>query len=375
MNNTAKFQTIAFFILLGFVLFIVGKLFLPYASVLMWAAILYILLSPLYTKIISKLNPEKRMFQFTRRLLAAVFSIGTVLILAGVLTFLVLNLYAQGSRLAESILDFFSTYASKLKVNTINSFIKQVQELTNGAVNLSQIDLPSTLAQALTQLSNIMLGYIRLFVVNTGNFLISLVFLSFALYFFYIDGQYLSEVFVRAIPINTADTERLLAKFKDVTMNLFQGLFLVSLYQSIAAFIIFFLFGIESSLLLAILTFFSSFLPLFGCTLIWLPVGIGVTIMNGWGQGLFFLLVAGIGISFMDNFLRPMFLKDRIKIHPLLIFFSILGGVNMFGFNGIILGPIIVILFFTIIDISLEFEDTDNQSLKADIPRKQKDET
>jgi predicted PurR-regulated permease PerM len=49
-----------------------------------------------------------------------------------------------------------------------------------------------------------------------------------------------------------------------------------------------------------------------------------------------------------------MFLKDRIKIHPLLIFFSIIGGLQVFGFNGIILGPLVVILFFTIVDIALE---------------------
>jgi predicted PurR-regulated permease PerM len=68
------------------------------------------------------------------------------------------------------------------------------------------------------------------------------------------------------------------------------------------------------------------------------------------------MVLCAIFISFLDNFLRPMFLKDRIKIHPLLIFFSILGGLKAFGFNGIILGPMIVILFFTIVDIALENE-------------------
>jgi predicted PurR-regulated permease PerM len=73
------------------------------------------------------------------------------------------------------------------------------------------------------------------------------------------------------------------------------------------------------------------------------------------------MILCAFFISFLDNFLRPFFLKDRIKIHPLLIFFSILGGLQVFGFNGILLGPIVVILFFTIVDILLE---DDSQTLE-----------
>jgi len=49
--------------------------------------------------------------------------------------------------------------------------------------------------------------------------------------------------------------------------------------------------------------------------------------------------------------LRPFFLKDRIKVHPLVIFFAILGGISVFGLNGLLLGPIIVILFFSVLDM------------------------
>jgi predicted PurR-regulated permease PerM len=55
----------------------------------------------------------------------------------------------------------------------------------------------------------------------------------------------------------------------------------------------------------------------------------------------------------LDNLLRPVFLKDRIQLHPLIIFFAILGGISVFGFNGIILGPMVVILFLTVLDLFL----------------------
>jgi predicted PurR-regulated permease PerM len=55
----------------------------------------------------------------------------------------------------------------------------------------------------------------------------------------------------------------------------------------------------------------------------------------------------------MDNFLRPLFLKDRINLHPLVIFFAIMGGIAIFGFNGLVLGPMMIIFFLTVLDLFL----------------------
>ena len=65
-------------------------------------------------------------------------------------------------------------------------------------------------------------------------------------------------------------------------------------------------------------------------------------------------------MSFLDNFLRPLFLRDRINVHPLVIFFAILGGLQVFGMNGLILGPLVVILFFTVLDLLVEANDRKN---------------
>jgi predicted PurR-regulated permease PerM len=73
-----------------------------------------------------------------------------------------------------------------------------------------------------------------------------------------------------------------------------------------------------------------------------------------------FLILSAFFISTLDNFIRPLFLKDRINLHPLIIFFSILGGVSAFKFNGLILGPVIVILFLTVLDLFLNEQEIDN---------------
>ncbi len=164
---------------------------------------------------------------------------------------------------------------------------------------------------------------------------------------------------VTAIPIQVSEGQKLAAKIKDTISNLFMGYFLVSICQFVAAFIVYTLFQVEGALLLSFLTFFSSFLPFFGCALVWAPIGIEMLLTASVFKGILFLCVAGIFISSVDNFLRPMFLQNRVQIHPLLIFFSILGGIQFFKLNGIVLGPLFVILLFTLIDIARTADSTD----------------
>ena len=236
-------------------------------------------------------------------------------------------------------------------------FWRLLQSISMGTVDLSRFDLQKEILNVVTTYSEKIISYTTYFAKNIGNFFISLIFLAFTLYFFYLDGEALLLLLKKALPIDNRASTTIFAKIKEVINNLFKGLFLVSFYQSLIALVIYLIFGIEGALLLAILTFFSSFLPLIGCGFVWGPIGIGLFFSASPLKAIVFLIVAGVGISSLDNFLRPFFLKDRIKVHPFLIFFSMLGGIKLFSFNGIILGPMIIILFFTILDIALDSED------------------
>jgi predicted PurR-regulated permease PerM len=139
----------------------------------------------------------------------------------------------------------------------------------------------------------------------------------------------------------------------DITRNLFLGYIMVAFLQAILAFIVFSIFQIKGALVFAVLTFICVFIPMIGGSLVWLPLGIIRILSGNLAGGIVFLLVSGLFISTLDNFLRPMFLQNRIQLHPLIIFFSILGGLSALGFNGLILGPMIVIFFLTVLDLFL----------------------
>ena len=144
-------------------------------------------------------------------------------------------------------------------------------------------------------------------------------------------------------------------KFPETIRGLLSGYFLVALYQGIIAFILMKIFGIKAALLFSVLLMFSSY-STFGAGLICF-LRIILLFTDSVIKGILFLVLSAFFISFLDNFLRPFFLQDRIKVHPLLIFFAILGGLKIFGLNGLILGPTVIILFFAVLDMLVSFDE------------------
>jgi predicted PurR-regulated permease PerM len=198
-----------------------------------------------------------------------------------------------------------------------------------------------------------LLQFSRSVVLNIGSFFTGLAFMVFSLFFFFLDGIYLSRLVLHVVPIRKDYMKALVGKFKEITRNLVLGYIMVALVQALVAFVIFSLFKVTGALVFAALTFFCAFIPIFGAGIVWVPLSLLRIFYGDIGGGVLFFITSGIFISTLDNLLRPIFLKDRIQLHPLIIFFAILGGISVFGFNGIILGPMVVILFLTVLDLFL----------------------
>ncbi len=362
MMHRNQIQFLSFIALLGVMFILMCRIFLPFAGVILWSAFLYILASPLHTRAVRCLRQGTRLYDVKRHLIAGAFAVGTVAIVSGALFYLGFQLFGQVRLLVEGARDFVAGNPNFFKSSRTGMEIADlVRRLSLGTVDLSTVNVKDELLSFLSSYSATLVAFSRGLAQDLAGFVVSLAFVCFALYFFYADGAYLARVFVRAIPIDARNTKRLLVKFREVTRNLFMGFFLVAFYQGVAAFVIFSIFSVSGSLLFSLLVMFSSFVPIFGCAVVWFPIGLSLVVARGTASGIVFMVLCAFFISFLDNFLRPFFLKDRIKIHPLLIFFSILGGLQVFGFNGILLGPIVVILFFTIVDILLE---DDSQTLE-----------
>jgi predicted PurR-regulated permease PerM len=345
-------QTYAFGAILIVLLILAGRLFAPFFTVFLWSTLLYVLLSPLHQRVVKKINLSRMRGVVLKNIWAGIFSVSTVILILIPVLFVSAQFFRQITELIRMARDGFNHNPGGIK-DLLERGSEFIREVTSDQIIISaneiQQRIVASLSSSLQQLFQMSSSIAR----NVGSFFMGLVFMIFILFFFYMDGPYLSRLFFHVIPIKKEYLDALVGKFKDITRNLFLGYIMVALVQAVMAYIIFVIFQVKGALVFAGLALICAFIPMFGTALVWMPLGI-FRILNGEVLGgVVFLIISGLFISTLDNFLRPVFLQDRIHLHPLIIFFAILGGVQAFGFNGLVLGPIVVILFLTVLDLFL----------------------
>lgn len=352
MNRKNTLQTIFIFSLFALLFVLVAGMLYPFYTIILWTIFLYIILLPFYNWTLKKINPDKKFYATKKGLLSGVFSIGTLLLIITPIIFLSIMLIQQLGAFLNRAEAFLVDNPDFLENTKIFAFISDIcDKLEITIIDFDPSSIKANLMGLIRNYSSKAVSIGTSVISSTGNFLVSLCCVVFSLYFFFQDGHYLGTLIGKAIPIEPLYMRKLKDKFIEITHSLFSGYIMVALYEGIASFVFMTIFQVEGSLLFSVLLMIASFLPIVGATIVWIPVGLLLCVTSSVVKGIIFLIILGIITTIMESFLRPMYLRDRINVHPLLIFFSILGGIKFFGINGLLLGPMIIILFFTVLDM------------------------
>ncbi len=177
---------------------------------------------------------------------------------------------------------------------------------------------------------------------------LSLLIILYTMFFLFIDGDRFLYYLLYYIPLNDDDEKKLLERFISVTRATLKGTAVIGILQGGLAGLALNFAGIPSSLFWAVTMMFLSVVPGVGGAIVWIPATLYLFFT---GQqvtaivvGLFCVLVVGA----IDNLLRPKLVGNDTQLHELMIFFSTLGGLLLFGFMGFIIGPIVAALFVTV---------------------------
>ncbi len=172
---------------------------------------------------------------------------------------------------------------------------------------------------------------------SIGTFFITLV----VLFFLFRDGRDWVYRAGNLMPLSPAQVNRLLKNISDTIVANVYGIVTVGVAQGILTGIAMRIVSIPSSLLLGVAAAFASIIPVVGCALVWAPAGIYLLATGSTGKGIF-MLIWGVGVvSTADNVIRPWVVSGKVELHPLVLLFFILGGVEAFGFLGIFIGPVV----------------------------------
>jgi len=365
--KTISPRKISFFLFFLLLFLLVARLFYPFLTVILWSGLLYVFLEPLHRKVS---GPERARGKKTlgSHVSAVLLSVFGVLVLLVPLAFLAVSTTKQLADLLKSGVHFFEANADKFRIDPQSQIGTAIQSFLGDSFDLSSLDLTKELQSLLASGANQAIRISTSLIKNIFQFVIAILFIMFSLYYLLMDGKALGDTFVSMMPFDPIHTRLFMRKLRETGRQLVIGYFLVALFQGLMMFILSLIFGFKNNVLLAVLTAISSFIPMLGTSIVWAPMGLFMALSGNIVRAIVFLVCAGIGVSTLDNFVRPVVLGGQLKVHPLFLFFSIAGGLVVFGFNGIILGPLVLMLFIAAGELyrSINEEDEDSQKKESD---------
>ncbi|MFA6513791.1 MAG: AI-2E family transporter [Patescibacteria group bacterium] len=205
---------------------------------------------------------------------------------------------------------------------------------------------------------------------GTADFIVSLLLIIMAMFFFFVDGKNMLQKIMYLSPLPNKYDKEIFQKFRAVSYTTFVSTFVTAIAQGAVGAIGFAVVGFPP-FLAGVLVAILSLIPYIGSALFYIPVGFYYLLIGQVWQGVFVLIWGSLIIGTVDNIIRAYMIKGKAEVNPVFVLFSILGGIVMFGFWGVVLGPLIIALAVTIFHIyALEFcgdlegcdpEDNDNK--------------
>ncbi len=186
------------------------------------------------------------------------------------------------------------------------------------------------------------------------SFLVALGVMLYLTFFLLRDGEALAAKVGRAVPLHGPQRDALATKFVAVIRATIKGSVVVAILQGMVGGTVFWMLDIEGALLWGVLMGFFSLLPAIGTGLIWVPIAIYLLATGAIWQGVVLVLCGVFVIGMVDNILRPILVGRDTRMPDYVVLISTLGGIEAFGFNGFVIGPVIAALFIAAWNIMTE---------------------
>ncbi len=334
-----------FLLLFVISILLVGRLLWPFVSIIILSLLLVSIFRPIYKFM------TRHMSDHFASLLTCVLIILLVFI---PLSYFVIELSKEGIAYFNFIKGI--NFAVKTRELIQNSTIfGKFQGLLDGyGIALQTEDISNNLATFARTIGVFFYNKMSAWAANIIHFIINFSLMILTIFFLLIDYNRLVDFIMRLSPLPEAQEKQLIKKFQEIAQAILLGNGICGVIQGVLGGLLFTYFQLGSPVLWGGVMAVMAFLPIVGIGAILLPTALILLLKGSIGKAIFtaiFYFVLSMSIEYL---LKPKLVGHQVKMHTLLVFLSIIGGLSVFGVLGIVYGPLIVTAFLTLADIYLK---------------------
>jgi len=327
-------------VVLGFLLV---RILSPFAAPLMWAFLLAFMLQPANDKLLQRWPTKPG-------LAAGLLSTAALVVVAGPITFFVFAFLRQ----ATDLLTRFQAQAAERKLPALQLVLElaPVQAILARAGEFTSLSKEQIIASATDAAQGALQQVASLggtVVLGAFNVITQFGLTLFLLFFFLRDGKGMLQRGIRLVPMTRVRKEDLAKTLGGVTRAVVLGTLVTSVVQGTLVGVGFAIAGLPSPLVFGAVGAMASLIPVVGTALVWVPAAITLVAQGQSGWALFLVLWSVILVAGSDNVIRPLIISGRSNASTLLVFVGLLGGLSVFGFAGIFMGPLVLTLVATLL--------------------------
>lgn len=341
--------TVVFFVLLALLLYQIGLILQPFLFPAMWAALLSHWVFPLHRRLTSLMRGRDT-------LSAGCLTVGVLTVVVVPVVLMSVVFVREAVAVEQTIQEWIAAGGVQQlpeRVATVPVIGSWLRSLVSGGGGqpVSMEDSVVSGARWLSQFLVSQMGdLLKNAVVLVSNFFIMLM----VLFFLFKDGERWMDSLYELIPMEESHKRKILTRLDQTVRAVVKGMLVTAMVQGVLAGLVYLILSVPFPMVLTALTIVLAPIPFGGTALIWGPVTLYLLWIGSMGKALV-MLAWGIGVvSTVDQFLRPWLIGQDVQIPVLLLVLSVLGGLGLYGLLGLFVGPIIISLFMTAIQIYRE---------------------
>ncbi len=332
---------------IALVAFLVFRIVEPFLAPIAWALFLGFLLQPAQEKLARFMRGRASVSAFTLTLMVLVLFLGP-------LTAIAIAFARQATDLASRLQAWVGgQQATSLREIDQIPVVGRLLEWLDSNLQITTTQVQTWLVEGGRNLFQELASYGGIAFLGAIGTVLAFTAMLFILFFIVRDGRAMARLFSTLVPLPPDRREALAERLSSVTRAVVRGTVLTSIIQGILLGIGFALAGMPAPVVFGVLAAVLSVVPFGGTALVWVPALLAVLLQGSYGQAIA-LLVVGVIVSSVDNFIKPMLISGRSPLPTLAVFIGVLGGLAAFGLIGLFVGPIVIALVLALIEFTRE---------------------